>query len=93
MVAPKALREWTRRVILGVALGIAATIVSGLYTVNGYLDSRSWGLPFVWRIVNQGGPYINWLNLIEDVLFWSLIGFVLVSLSELLFGRFSAARS
>lgn len=72
--------------------GITFTLITGLYPypTDGIIGVEKWGFPFYWlsQVIYPGAEkIINWSNFLIDILIWSAIIILIVSLIDYLFAK------
>ena len=72
--------------------GIIVTGITGLYPypTEEILGAEKWGFPFYWlsQVIYPGAEkIINWSNFLIDILIWSGIIILIVSLIDYLFAK------
>ncbi|TKJ20596.1 MAG: hypothetical protein CEE43_12260 [Promethearchaeota archaeon Loki_b32] len=72
--------------------GIIVTGITGLYPypTEEIIGAEKWGFPFYWlsQVIYPGAEkIINWSNFLIDILIWSAIIILIVSLIDYLFAK------
>jgi len=80
------------RLFLSFIGGIIVTGITGLYPypTEGIIGAEKWGFPFYWlsQVIYPGAEkIINWSNFLIDILIWSPIIILIVSLIDYLFAK------
>ena len=70
--------------LFSIIYGTAITLISGFFlNIEGFIGASRWGYPihWMWRMITSSeySPplEIEWINLIIDIVFWSIIVFIL----------------
>ncbi|MFX0136480.1 MAG: hypothetical protein ACFFDN_22765 [Candidatus Hodarchaeota archaeon] len=77
------------KLFLSIIGGIIIALITGFFPnpMPFLIGSDTWGFPFYWvsQVIYPGAEKtVNWSNLILDILIWSLIMFLTISLIEYL---------
>ncbi len=77
--------------------GIIVTGITGLYPypTEEIIGAEKWGFPFYWlsQVIYPGAEkIINWSNFLIDILIWSAIIILIVSLIDYLFAKIRVER-
>ncbi len=78
--------------LLSLIGGIIFTLITGLlpYPTEEIIGAEKWGFPFYWlsQVIYPGAKkIINWSNFLIDILIWSVIIILIVSLIDYLFAK------
>ena len=71
-------------IISSLIIGIVITLITGLFTHPDIVGANWWGYPLTWLTQAVLSPEyspplnINWLNLIIDIVVWTIIAFVIL---------------